>query len=125
MNDPNPPPDPPGAAGQGRKDGACANMVKSGSENDPHPGRTRQAKTRSGRRLFPSRIAFRLLPHSAATSAGAMPGPFAVFYENLLTKGIQPAMARLTLARKIAAIALCVWKKGEPFNAEYVKPQAA
>jgi transposase len=62
---------------------------------------------------------------SAATSAGAMPGPFAVFYENLLTKGIQPAMARLTLARKIAAIALCVWKKGEPFNAEYLKPQAA
>jgi hypothetical protein len=62
---------------------------------------------------------------SAATSAGAIPGPFAVFYENLLTKGIQPAMARLTLARKIAAIALCVWKKGEPFDAEYLKPQAA
>jgi hypothetical protein len=34
-------------------------------------------------------------------------------------------MARLTLARKIAAIALCVWKKGEPFDAEYLKPQAA
>jgi transposase len=62
---------------------------------------------------------------SAATSAGARPGPFAVFYENLLTKGMQPAMARLTLARKIAAIALCVWKKGEPFDAEYLKPQAA
>jgi transposase len=62
---------------------------------------------------------------SAATSAGAIPGPFAVFYENLLTKGIQPAMARLTLARNIAAIALCVWKKGEPFDAEYLKPQAA
>lgn len=62
---------------------------------------------------------------SAATSAGARPGPFQVFYENLLTKGIQPAMARLTLARKIAAIALGVWKKGEPFNAEYLKPQAA
>jgi transposase len=61
----------------------------------------------------------------AATAASAMPGPFRVFYENLLTKGMQPAMARLTLARKIAAIALCVWKKGEPFNAEYVKPQAA
>lgn len=62
---------------------------------------------------------------SAATSAGAMPGPFHVFYEHLLTKGMQPAMARLTLARKIAAIALCVWKKGETFNAEYLKPQAA
>jgi transposase len=62
---------------------------------------------------------------SAATSAGAMPGPFRTFYENLLVKGMQPAMARLTLARKIAAIALCVWKKGEPFDAEYLKPQAA
>jgi len=62
---------------------------------------------------------------SAATAASAMPGPFRLFYENLLTKGMQPAMARLTLARKIAAIALCVWKKGEPFNAEHLKPQAA
>jgi transposase len=62
---------------------------------------------------------------SAATAASAMPGPFHSFYENLLVKGIQPAMARLTLARKIAAIALCVWKKGEPFDAEYLKPQAA
>jgi transposase len=62
---------------------------------------------------------------SAATAAGAMPGPFHSFYENLLIKGMQPAMARLTLARKIAAIALCVWKKGEPFDAEYLKPQAA
>jgi transposase len=62
---------------------------------------------------------------SAATSAGARPGPFQSFYENLLIKGMQPAMARLTLARKIAAITLCVWKKGEPFDAEYLKPQAA
>lgn len=62
---------------------------------------------------------------SAATSAGAMPGPFQSFYENLLAKGMLPAMARLTLARKIAAITLCVWKKGEPFHAEYLKPQAA
>jgi transposase len=62
---------------------------------------------------------------SAATAASARPGPFRSFYENLLGKGIQPAMARLTLARKIAAIALCIWKKGEPFDAEYLKPQAA
>lgn len=62
---------------------------------------------------------------SAATTAGAMPGPFRTVYENLLGKGMQPAMARLTLARKIAAITLCVWKKGEPFDAEYLKPPAA
>jgi hypothetical protein len=56
---------------------------------------------------------------SAATTASAMHGPLQLFYGNLLAKGMQPAMARLTLARKIAAITLCVWKKGEP------KPQAA
>jgi transposase len=59
----------------------------------------------------------------AATTASAKQGPFRLFYEGLLTKGIQPAMARLTLARKIAAITLRIWKKGETFNAEQVKPQ--
>jgi hypothetical protein len=34
-------------------------------------------------------------------------------------------MARLTLARKIAAITLKIWKKGEAFDAEYLKLQAA
>jgi hypothetical protein len=47
------------------------------------------------------------------------------FYQGLLTKGMEPAMARLTLARKIAAITLIVWKKGARFDAEQLKPQAA
>jgi hypothetical protein len=34
-------------------------------------------------------------------------------------------MARLTLARKIAAITLLVWKKGVRFDAEHLKQQAA
>jgi len=29
---------------------------------------------------------------------------------------MRPEMARLTLARKIAAMALAVWKKGEAFD---------
>src|SRR5208282_5252345 len=51
---------------------------------------------------------------SAATSAAARPGVFGEFYENLLKKGMRAEMARLTLARKIAAITLHVWKRGEP-----------
>ena len=39
--------------------------------------------------------------------------------------GIKPTMARLTLARKIAAITLTLWKKGESFDAEKLKSQAA
>ena len=62
---------------------------------------------------------------SAATTASGSPGAFGQFYENLLLKGMKPEMARLTLARKIAAITLHVWKKGEPFDAQYLKSQAA
>ncbi len=39
-----------------------------------------------------------------ATMASVRPGPFQDFYQALLAKGIKPTMARLTLARKIAAI---------------------
>ena len=52
-------------------------------------------------------------------------GVFREFYLGLLNKGMRPEMARLTLARKIAAIALKIWKKGESFDAEHLKPQAA
>jgi len=62
---------------------------------------------------------------SAATGASSSEGAFREFYEKLLVKGMKPEMARLTLARKIAAITLHVWKKGEPFDAEYLKSQAA
>jgi transposase len=62
---------------------------------------------------------------SAATAASTRHGVFHEFYLGLLAKGARPEMARLTLARKIAAITLHVWKKGESFDAEYLKPQAA
>ena len=62
---------------------------------------------------------------SAAIIAANKPGPFQEFYAALLTKGMRPEMARLTLARKIAAITLHVWKKGACFDARYLKPQTA
>jgi len=43
----------------------------------------------------------------------------------LLAKGIKLKMARLRLARKIAAIALILWNKEERFDAEQLKRQAA
>jgi transposase len=61
----------------------------------------------------------------AATMASVRPGPFQEFYQAALAKGIKPAMARLTLARKIAAITLTLWKKGENFDAAKLKSQAA
>src|SRR5438876_1526901 len=62
---------------------------------------------------------------SAATAASVRSGPWRDFYASLLAKGMKPEMARLTLARKIAAITLALWKKGERFDATQLKPQAA
>jgi hypothetical protein len=61
----------------------------------------------------------------AATRASCGVGPFREFYVGLLDQGMEPEMAGLTLARKIAAIALTLWKKEERFDAEQVKAQAA
>lgn len=61
----------------------------------------------------------------AAIKASISPGPFHDFYEALLAKGIKPTMARLTLARKIAAISLVIWKKGINFDAKHLKQQTA
>src|ERR1700688_4627777 len=61
---------------------------------------------------------------STATRASYR-GPFHDFYTALLAKGMRPEMARLTLARKIAAITLTLWKKEERFDVEQLKTQAA
>ena len=61
----------------------------------------------------------------AATMASVRPGPLQEFYQAALAKGTKPTMARLTLARKIAAITLTLWKKGESFDIEKLKSQAA
>ena len=61
----------------------------------------------------------------AAIIASSKPGPFQEFYAALLAKGMRVEMARLTLARKIAAIVLIVWKKGVCFDAQHLKPQTA
>lgn len=61
----------------------------------------------------------------AAIRAAIVPGPLQEFYAALLARGMKPSMARLTLARKIVAITLLVWKKGVRFEAEQLKPQAA
>src|SRR5258708_18712654 len=53
-----------------------------------------------------------------AALVGISREPFKPYYEHLIAKGLRPELARLTLARKIAAITLAVWKKGERFDPE-------
>jgi transposase len=61
----------------------------------------------------------------AAMRSSTAAGPLHDFYEALLAKGRKPTMARLTLARKIAAIVFIVWKKEVRFDANHLKQQAA
>jgi len=44
--------------------------------------------------------------------------PFKSSYAELLARGLRPELARVTVARKIAAITLAVWKKGEAFDVD-------
>jgi len=61
----------------------------------------------------------------AATAASTRPGPLCDLYLALVEKGMRPTMARLTLARKMAAITLTIWKKGVEFDAKQLNQQAA
>jgi transposase len=62
---------------------------------------------------------------AATTRASCGVGRLRDFYVALLAKGMKPEMAGLTLARKMAAIALTRWKKEERFDPQQLKPQAA
>jgi len=61
----------------------------------------------------------------AAISASTRPGPLRDFYLARVEKGMRPTMARLTLARKIATMALTMWKKGVSFDPKQLQPRAA
>jgi transposase len=60
----------------------------------------------------------------AAMGASCGSGPLREFYDAQVAQGKKPAMARLTLARKIAAITLAVWKQKGGFDAAHLKLQA-
>lgn len=62
---------------------------------------------------------------SMAQAATMTAGPLQDYYQELLQRGIRPAMARLTLARKLAAIVLVLWKKGASFDPTKLTTQAA
>lgn len=51
-----------------------------------------------------------------AAQTGSRKGPFKPYYERLLARGLDSELAQVTLARKIAAVTLTLWKKGESFD---------
>ncbi len=54
----------------------------------------------------------------SAAAAGVQSDPWRDYLESLKDKGMRPEMVRLTLARKMATVALTIWKKGETFDAK-------
>jgi transposase len=53
---------------------------------------------------------------STATAALGRPGPFQDLYQAMVDRGMREEMARLTLARKFAALTLRLWKTGEHYD---------
>lgn len=80
------------------------------------PGQTRGLNHNYNRRL--KRI------FKSAALSGSSRAPFKAYYEALLERGLAPELAQVTLARKIAAITLTLWKRGADFDLQkLVKPE--
>jgi len=60
----------------------------------------------------------------AAAAAIARPGPLRDYYEASLARGVKEDMAMVTLARKIGAVLLRLWKKGELWDPKKLTMQA-
>lgn len=54
----------------------------------------------------------------AANAAVSKAGPLRDYYEASVARGVRDELAKVTLARKIAAVALHLWKNGEKFEAK-------
>ena len=50
--------------------------------------------------------------------------PFASYYRALIEKGTSPEIARVNIARKLAAIVLSLWKRGEEYDRQRMKTSA-
>lgn len=75
--------------------------------------RIKYTNTRGLTRDFCHRLknVFKIAAHKAARCQ-----PFQNYYENLLNQGTKPALAQVSLARKIAAITLSIWKNQTDFS---------
>ena len=85
----------------------------------------RRAKAVNPRGLNPNhRPELKEIFKSAALTAIRRPGAFKDYYEPRARQGVDPAILRVTVARKLAALTLSLWKKGGHYRAEGLKPQA-
>lgn len=55
---------------------------------------------------------------SAALTAIHRPGPFKDYYDPRVQQGVDPAILRVNVARKLAALTLSLWKKGGSYRVQ-------
>jgi transposase len=79
------------------------------------PVRRRRAPMTRGLNRNHNRVV-KAVVKAAATAAAARPGPLQEFYQARVAGGMRPELARLTVARKLAAVLLHVWKTGERYD---------
>jgi transposase len=60
----------------------------------------------------------------AAAAATGRPGPLRDYYEERIAGGMREELARVTLTRKLAALTLRLWKKGERYDPAKLTMQA-
>lgn len=60
----------------------------------------------------------------AATAATGQPGPLQDLYLEMIARGMREELARVTLTRKLAAVTLRLWKKGERYDPAKLTMQA-
>ena len=84
--------------------------------------RQKRAETRGLNQSFSQRL-------KAAFKGAALEAlkteAFKKIYERLIANGVRAEMARLTIARKLAAVALANWKSGEAYDETKLSKLAA
>ena len=84
--------------------------------HEGRPVRRRRAPMTRGLNRNHSRVVKEVLK-GAALAATVRPGSLQEFYQGMLMRGMRPELARVTLARKLAALTLRLWKTGERYDA--------
>ena len=96
-------------------------VMRSSSDWEQQPQgwkRTQRMQSRGLNRNF-NRTLKNVFKGAATTVIDQQERPLYDTYLRLLENGTKPPLAKLTLARKIAAIALVLWKKKEAYDPEY------
>lgn len=91
------------------------------AEYEMHQGRVRRSKKHPVVRGLNRNYSRALKEVFKGAALSVSRGPWKEQFKAMVDEGIDPALARLTLARKISSITLAIWRKGERYNPKKLK----